>query len=74
MTAPIINIEDLKRVIKELLSPKEYEDYEERLSKDEEEPCLIRDYFAHEAEKPAHLRKDYCHIYCPCSRCKVGTL
>jgi hypothetical protein len=40
----------------------------------EEEPCLIRAYFEHEAEKPAHLRKSYCHISCPCSRCSPGVM
>lgn len=34
-----------------------------------ERPCLIDAFFRREAEKPYHLRKNYCHISCPCSKC-----
>ncbi len=36
--------------------------------------CLIDAFFAHEAQKPAHLRQNYCHIYCPCHKCNPATL
>jgi hypothetical protein len=35
----------------------------------EEQPCLIQAFFAHEAEKPSHLRKTSCMISCPCPHC-----
>lgn len=36
--------------------------------------CLIDAFFSREAEKPEHLRKNYCHISCPCRKCKPATL
>lgn len=32
-------------------------------------PCAIDAFFRHEAKKPAHLRKNYCHIACRCRKC-----
>lgn len=40
----------------------------------EEEFCLIRKFFAEERKKAMHLRKNYCHISCSCSRCNPGML
>lgn len=40
----------------------------------EEQICLIDAFFNREAEKPEHLRKNYCHISCPCRKCKPATL
>lgn len=40
----------------------------------EVQPCLIEAYFRHEAEKPAHLRKNYCYIVCRCSKCARNRL
>jgi hypothetical protein len=70
-----MDLEELKKYIKENLSPDEYKIYQEGFAKcKEEQPCLIQAFFAHEAEKPAHLRKTSCMISCPCPRCRPGTM
>lgn len=66
-------IDDLKKAVQEVLTPAEYDQWLTdvlRIQQEEEqEPCLIEAYFAKEREKPAHLRKDYVFISCPCRRC-----
>jgi hypothetical protein len=38
-------------------------------AKHREQPCLIDTFFRNEAQKPMSIRKNYCHISCPCSKC-----
>ncbi len=38
------------------------------------EPCLVEKFFEEERKKPLRERKNYCHISCPCPRCKPGFL
>lgn len=41
---------------------------------DQDERCLISEFFAEEARKPIRERKNYCMISCPCGRCNPARL
>lgn len=75
-------IDRLKQAIKETMTPQEFEDWEQAMEEipplemegyyarmDQEQPCIVDAFFRSEAKKPAHLRKNYCHISCPCPKC-----
>jgi hypothetical protein len=64
-------IEDLKRVIKETLTPDEYQVWQNRMKEyeDNKKHCLIEAFFRHQETLPPAQRKDYCHISCPCPNC-----
>ena len=47
--------------------------YQEKLGKIKSD-CLVAAYFAEENKKPPHLRKNYCYISCPCSKCSPGRM
>jgi hypothetical protein len=65
-----IDLDRLKKVIKETLSPEEYQTWEENCRQDDgDRSCLIANFFKDQQSLPPHLRKDYCHISCPCPRC-----
>lgn len=40
----------------------------------EQERCLVQEFFAKEAKKPPHRRTNVCMISCPCYRCRPGRL
>lgn len=42
-----------------------------KIGYDNEQPCLIEEFFKKEQEKPAHLRSNSCLIACPCPRHRV---
>ena len=70
-----IDIDALKRAIKETLSPEEYKIFEENCRQDDEDrSCLIINFFKDQQSLPPRLRKDYCYISCPCPRCSPRML
>ena len=39
-----------------------------------DEHCLVEAFFREQEKLPRAQRKNYCHLYCPCSRCNPASL
>lgn len=57
---------------KGLIPEREWVEYYKSLqtySEQDDEQCLVRDFFENEKKKAPHLRASVCMISCPCKRC-----
>jgi len=74
----MIDLDYLHQVIKEILSPPEYQDWKSAMEVvpllPEEQPCLVEAFFRHQETLPANRRSNTCMISCPCRKCSPGTL
>jgi hypothetical protein len=74
----MIDLDYLHQVIKELLSPQEYQEWKSAMEVvpllDEEQPCLVAAFFRHQETLPPSRRSNACMISCPCRKCSPGTL
>lgn len=71
ITNMLFDLKRLQEVIKETLSPEEYQAWlvKSQEPDSKEHPCLVEAFFRKEAEKPIELRQKFCMISCNCYKC-----
>jgi hypothetical protein len=74
----MIDLDRLRQVIKETLTPTEYQEWERAIEEDkscqDEQPCLVAAFFRHQETLPPARRSNACMISCPCRKCSPGYL